>query len=222
MNYYNGGDILIIGITVGPLQVNCLIIASDESKKAIVIDPGDETERIMGAINENSLIVEHIICTHGHFDHVGVVGDLKKETGAKVTIHKDEIEIYASAKKMASLFGYDLDPLPEPDILVKDGDVVSVGTLNFEVFHTPGHTPGGICLYFSSLGKSDGTVITGDTLFAGAVGRTDLYGGDMNKLSESFKRLMVLPDNTKVLPGHGPATTIGREKRENMFSGQYL
>jgi hydroxyacylglutathione hydrolase len=200
---------LIKSIVVGPLEVNCFVVADEKTKKAIVVDPGDEPDRIIDIIKNNDFVVEYIICTHGHFDHVGAVSDLKKETDAKVLIHKDELEIYSAAKDMAAFWGYDLEPLPEPDVLVKDGADIMVGDLNFKVFHTPGHSPGGICLY------GEGIVITGDTLFAGAVGRTDFHGGDTNRLKESFKRLMSLPENIRVLPGHGHETTIGREKREN-------
>ncbi|MBI3592806.1 MAG: MBL fold metallo-hydrolase [Nitrospirae bacterium] len=207
---------IIKSIVVGPLEVNCFIIADDVSKRAVVIDPGDEPDRIMDIIKENKLTVEYIICTHGHFDHVGAVSDLKKETVAKVLIHKDELEIYNSAKDMAAFWGYDLDPLPDPDILVKEGENIRVGDLSFKVFHSPGHSPGGICLYGENI------VITGDTLFAGSVGRTDFYGGDMGKLKKSFQRLMSLPEDTKVLPGHGSLTTIGREKKENVFSEESL
>lgn len=207
---------LIKNIVVGPLQVNCFIIADEASKKAILIDPGDEPDRIMDIIKRNNLSVEHIVCTHGHFDHVGAVSELKQETGAKVLIHKEEFEIYNGARDMAAFWGYDLDPLPEPDKLLKDGEDIEIGSLRFKVLHTPGHSPGGICLY------GEGIVITGDTLFAGSVGRTDFYGGDANKLKESFKRLMSLPEATKVLPGHGPETTVGREKKENMFSDELL
>ncbi len=199
-------------IVVGPLQVNCFIIADDTSKEAVVIDPGDEPDMILDIIKNNGLTVQYILCTHGHFDHVGAVSDIKKETGAKVALHKDELEIYSAALDMAAFWGYDIERLPEPDILLKDGDVVEFGRIRLNVLHTPGHSPGGICLY------GDGIVITGDTVFAGSVGRTDLYGGDEKKLKESFKRLMSLPENIRVLPGHGPETLIAREKHENMFS----
>ena len=203
---------IIKGVVVGPLQVNCLIVADKASKKAMVVDPGDEPDRIMDIIKDSAVSVEYIVCTHGHFDHVGAVSDLKKETGAKVMLHTDELEIYGAAKDMAAFWGYELDPLPDPDILVKEGDILKIGKLDFKVLHTPGHSPGGVCLY------GDDIVATGDTLFAGSIGRSDLYGGDMNKLKESFKRLMKLPENTRVLPGHGPETTIGHEKTENIFS----
>lgn len=207
---------IIKTVVVGPLQANCIIIADKESGKAMVVDPGDEPDRILDSIKENNLTVEYIVCTHGHFDHVGAVPELKKETGAPVVIHKDELVIYNGAKDMAAFWGSEIDPLPEPDILAKEGDILTIGTLRFEVFHSPGHSPGGICLY------REGTVITGDTLFAGSIGRTDFYGGDIIKIKKSFQRLMALPDATRVFPGHGPETTIGREKRENMFSAEFL
>lgn len=205
---------IIKSIVVGPLQVNCFIIADELSKESIVIDPGDEPDRIIGIIKDNGLTVKYILCTHGHFDHVGAVSDIKKETGAEVLIHEDELTIYNAARDMAAFWGYDIDPLPEPDKFVKDGDTVTIGKLSFNVLHTPGHSPGGICLY------GNGILMTGDTLFEGSVGRTDFYGGDMEKLKASFKRLMSLPNETKVLPGHGGETTIGKEKMENMFSDE--
>ena len=207
---------LIKSVVVGNLQVNCYIIADEVSKKAIVIDPGDEPERIMDEVRGNGLAVEQIICTHGHFDHVGAVSDIRKETGARVLIHKDELALYNGAKDMAAFWGYELETLPEPDVLVKGGDVIKVGALSFEVIHTPGHSPGGICLYCGDI------VITGDALFAGSVGRTDFPGGDMGKLKKSFRRLMELPEKLAVLPGHGPQSTIGREKKTNMFAREFL
>lgn len=198
-------------LVVGPLEVNCYIIGNEKGN-AIVIDPGDEPDRIMEVIKNNGLIIDYIICTHGHFDHVGAVPDLKNATGAKVLIHKDELEIYQAARDMAAFWGYEVEDLPGPDIFVSEGDNIKAGDLNFMVLHTPGHSPGGICLY------GEGLVLTGDTLFAGSVGRTDFYGGDMNQLKKSFDRLMALPEETKVLPGHGPESTIGEEKRENPFA----
>ncbi len=198
-------------LVVGPLEVNCYIIGNEKGN-AIVIDPGDEPDRIIEVIKNNGLIIDYIICTHGHFDHVGAVPDLKNATGAKVLIHKDELEIYQAARDMAAFWGYEVEDLPDPDIFVSEGHNIKAGDLNFMVLHTPGHSPGGICLY------GEGLVLTGDTLFAGSVGRTDFYGGDMNQLKNSFNRLMALPEETKVLPGHGPESTIGEEKRENPFA----
>lgn len=206
---------LIERLTVGPLQANCFIIGDEITGNAIVVDPGDEPDLIMDIIRERNLNVRYIICTHGHFDHVGAVPDIKEKTGAKVMIHKDEIEIYHAARDMAAFWGYDVEMLPEPDVLVSDGDRIDLGDISFTILHTPGHSSGGICLY------GVGIVVTGDTLFAGSVGRTDFYGGDINKLRESFNRLMSLPEETRVLPGHGPDSTIGIEKRENPFASEF-
>lgn len=198
-------------IVVGPLESNCFLIGDENSKSAMVVDPGDEPDRIMDLVKKDNLSVEYIICTHAHFDHVGAVPDIKKETNGKIVIHRDELEIYNGARDMAAFWGYDLDPLPEPDLLVEEGDEVRLGTLSFRVLHTPGHSPGGICLF------GEGVVLTGDTLFAGSVGRTDFHGGNMNKLLQSFERLMSLPPETVVLAGHGPSSTIDRERSENFF-----
>ncbi|MEW5745436.1 MAG: MBL fold metallo-hydrolase [Nitrospirota bacterium] len=203
-------------VVVGPLQVNCFIIADEETRKALVVDPGDEPDRIMDLIRQQGLDLQYIVCTHGHFDHVGAVIDMKQETGARVVLHKDDLEIYAAAKEMGALWGFAAETQPEPDLFVRDGDTIAVGNLQFRVFHTPGHSPGGICLY------SEGVAVTGDTLFAGSIGRTDFHGGDINRLKQSFRRLMELPDSTKVLPGHGPSSTIGRERSHNMFSEEFL
>ncbi len=201
-------------IVVGPLEVNCYVIFDPSTKEAFVVDPGDEPDRIMELINSDSLSVKYIICTHTHFDHVGAVPELKEQTGAKILIHEDEKEIYEAARDMAAFWGYDIPPLPSPDLFIKEGYEITIGGLNFKILHTPGHSPGGICIY------GNGVVLTGDTLFAGSVGRTDFPGGDINKLRDSFRRLMSLPEETEVLPGHGPRSTIGIEKRENFFNSE--
>ncbi|MFO0754554.1 MAG: MBL fold metallo-hydrolase [Thermodesulfovibrionales bacterium] len=207
---------LIKTVVVGPLQVNCYIIGDEALKRALVIDPGDEPDRILHIVKEAELRVDYVVCTHGHFDHVGAAADIRRETGAKVVLHRDELPVYAAAKDMAAFWGYDLEPLPEPEAFVQEGDVLTFGRLSLEVFHTPGHSPGGICLY------GENTLFSGDTLFAGSVGRTDFAGGDLAQLRDSFRRLMILPETTEVQPGHGPASTIGREKRTNMFSAEFL
>jgi hydroxyacylglutathione hydrolase len=204
---------LVKKIVVGPLESNCFIIADKKSKRAMVIDPGDEPDRILDAIKEEGLTVDYIVCTHAHFDHLGALVDIAEATGGKIVIHKDELMSYNSARDLASFWGYDLGPLPEPDILVEEGSEITLGNLTFRVLHTPGHSPGGICLYGESV------VVTGDTLFEGAVGRTDLHGGDIDELKRSFRRLMFLPPETKVLTGHGPDSTIRRERSENFFHG---
>jgi len=204
----------IKSLAVGPLEANCFIIADEETKETMIIDPGDEPDRIMEIIKENNLKIKYIVCTHAHFDHVGAVADIKDGTGAKIVIHKDELEIYDGAKDQAAFWGYELEPLPEPDMFVKEGDKIEVGHLSFEVFHSPGHSSGGLCLY------GENVVFTGDTLFAGSVGRTDFYGGDINKLKKSFLRLMSLPPDTKIFCGHGSSSTIRHEKTSNFFNAE--
>jgi len=196
---------------VGPLENNCFILADEKSRETFIVDPGDEPDRILDFINENKLKVKYIVCTHAHFDHIAAVSDIKEETKAAIVLHKDDLEIYKSAKEHAALFGFELYSIPEPDIFVTEGDHLTVGNLTFMIIHAPGHSPGGICLY------GEGIVITGDTLFAGTVGRTDLPGGDVKKLRDSAKRLMTLPDDVKVLPGHGPESTVGLERKSNFF-----
>ncbi len=203
-------------IVVGPLQENCYIVADETTNEAIVVDPGDEPDRILDIVKKLGLSVRMIICTHGHFDHIGAVVDIKNETGAQVLIHHGDMFLYGAAQAAGELWGFDIEPQPEPDVFLKEGDVLNVGSLTMTVMHTPGHSPGSICLY------GNGVLVSGDTLFAGSVGRTDLPGGDMNKLKRSFRRLMSLPEETTVFAGHGESSTIGFEKRGNMFAEELL
>jgi hydroxyacylglutathione hydrolase len=198
-------------IIVGPIQGNCYIVYDEKSLDAMVIDPGDEAGKIIRRIEENNLKVRYIVCTHGHFDHIGAVAEVKKKTGAKVVINKKDSEIYKHAGELAASWGFHIEQPTEPDLLVEDGAELVVGSLQFRVLATPGHSPGGICLY------GQGVLFTGDTIFAGSVGRTDLYGGDMGELRKSFVRLISLPSDTKVLPGHGSGSTIGKERIVNFF-----
>ncbi len=202
---------IIKKLVVGPLEENCYLIGDETTKQAVVIDPGDEPDRIIDLIKKNGLMVSAVIFTHAHFDHIGAAGDIKKETGAKVLFHKEDTELYDAAKDQAAFWGYEMDDMPQPDGFLEEGDEVRVGRLTFKILHTPGHSPGGICLY------GEGVIFTGDTLFQGSVGRTDFHGGDMSKLRKSFNRLLNLPEDTAVLSGHGPETTIGDEKRDNFF-----
>ncbi len=198
-------------IAVGTLEGNCYIVIDEGSREAMIIDPGDEPDRIIDIIKEEGVNVRHIVCTHAHFDHVGAIPELKAETGASIVMHQDEKAVYAASKDMAAAWGFDIDDMPEPDVFVKEGDHITVGGLRFEVMHTPGHSPGSICL----LGNS--VLFSGDTVFAGSIGRTDFPGGSIELMKRSFKRVIDLRDDIEILSGHGPATTVGREKRENFF-----
>lgn len=207
-------QMLIDQLGVGPLQVNCYLVACPETREAIVIDPGDDVERILELARQSDLKISTIVNTHGHFDHIGGNKAMVAATGAELLIHRADQPLLARAESHASAFGLSVVPSPEPDRLLEDGDTVTVGTLSFQVLHVPGHSPGGICLF------GGGHLFVGDVLFAGSIGRTDLPGGDHDALVEGIReRLLVLPDDTVVHTGHGPATTIAREKRTNPFVG---
>lgn len=198
-------------LEVGPLAANCIAAWDGRSAEGIIIDPGDEPDLIIGLIKDKALKVKFIVCTHAHFDHVGAIPEVKAATGAPVAVHEAEIEIYHGVRDQAALWGYSVDPLPPPDLLLKNADVINLGDLRLEVIHTPGHSPGGICLY------GGGVAFTGDTLFAGSIGRTDFYGGDYGLIMRSLRRLAALPEETIVVPGHGPSSTIGEEVKSNPF-----
>jgi len=202
----------LIQLSVGPLQVNCYILADDETKEAIVIDPGDDAGDILRIIREKGLNVKYLVLTHAHFDHTGANKELKEATGAELLMHADDKRLLESAANQGSIFGMRSSASPPADKYVKHGETITSGKISLRVLHTPGHSPGGICL----LGQ--GMVFTGDALFAGSIGRTDLPGGDFHTLIRSIKtNLMTLPDDTKVFCGHGPSSTIGTERNENPF-----
>jgi len=203
---------ILIRLVVGPLQVNCFILADEKTKEAVVIDPGDDAQDILKIIRDKGFNVKYIVITHGHFDHVGANKALKDATGAELLIHEGDAPVMASASQHSQAFGMNTQSSPRADRYVKHGDIITAGEVSLKVLHTPGHSPGGISLL------DQGMVFTGDSLFAGSIGRTDLPGGDLMTLIRSIKtNLMTLPDDTKVFCGHGPATTIGDERKENPF-----
>ena len=196
----------------GPLDVNCYILGCEKTKKAIVIDPGGNVPQIMAIVTKHGLNVDMIINTHGHFDHIGGNKELKEKTSAELLVHRHDSSLLVQARETAAIFGMSATPSPEPTRELVGREQLTVGEMTLRVLHTPGHSRGGICLY------TEGHVFVGDTLFAGSVGRTDLPEGDYSQLIASIKeQLMTLPDDTKVYPGHGPATTVGHEKQNNPF-----
>jgi glyoxylase-like metal-dependent hydrolase (beta-lactamase superfamily II) len=199
---------------VGPLQCNCTILGDEEASEAIVIDPGDEIGRIHRRLKELGLKLKQILVTHGHIDHVGGALKLKRLTGAPILLTENDLPQLKMMEEQAGWLGVATPETAPPDELLTDGLTVGLESCRAEVLYTPGHTQGSVCLHFAPLKL----LIAGDTLFAGSIGRTDLPGGNFGQIIDSIEsRLMVLPDETKVLPGHGPITNIGRERRSNPF-----
>jgi glyoxylase-like metal-dependent hydrolase (beta-lactamase superfamily II) len=266
----NAADDSLIHITipVGMLQCNCSIIGDPLTREALVVDPGDEVTRILDLLGRRRLTVKAIVSTHAHIDHVGGLSKLHQYTGAPVLMHRDDLPLYQAMDVQAAFLGVLPPDLTDVDQLLKEGDVLRWGSLEAQVIHTPGHSPGSVSLYLphdagkitltdkdakgdAKYGAGDGAqraadsddsetdiseeadleradfskteirvpqLLAGDTLFAGSIGRTDLWGGSMEEIMDSLRsKLMQLPDATIVHPGHGPMTTIGRERETNPF-----
>ena len=206
---------IIKTLPVGPITANCFILGCEETLEAVVIDPGDEADRILMALAESSLTLKYIINTHGHFDHVGANKPLNDATGAPILIHALDAPMLNQIAASAANWGLAGDNSPPPERMIDEGDTIAFGNIILTVIHTPGHTPGGVSL------KTDEHVFVGDTLFAGSIGRTDFPGGSFETLRDSIqKKLFVLGDDIRVYTGHGPETLIGQEKINNPFVGQ--
>jgi hydroxyacylglutathione hydrolase len=247
-----------ITIPVGMLQCNCSIVGDPVTREALVIDPGDEVNRILDLLGRHKLTVKAIVSTHAHIDHVGGLSKLHQYTGAPVLMHRDDLPLYQAMDEQAAFLGVRPPELTEVDQLLKEGDVLRWGSFEAIVLHTPGHTQGSVSLFLPhdagrltaalNLGRKDvpaeepkfaptaaeeeldvpeepkkivlpgPQLFSGDTLFAGSIGRTDLWGGSMEQIMNSLRtKLMILPDETSVHPGHGPVTTIGNERELNPF-----
>jgi glyoxylase-like metal-dependent hydrolase (beta-lactamase superfamily II) len=195
------------------LESNCYIIGCGETKEGVVVDTGAEAGKILSRVAKLGLKIDKIILTHGHPDHMSALAEVRQATGAKVLIHSADADMLPDARRNLSIFMGQKLELKQADVLLKDGDTIKVGNITLDVIHTPGHTPGGICL------KCAGDVlITGDTLFAGSVGRSDFPGGSHTQLIDSIKnKLLKFSPETRIYPGHGPGSTIGKEKSSNPF-----
>ncbi len=199
---------------VGPIAANCFIVGDEETRQGVIIDAGEDADQILEVVKENKLTIKYIISTHGHFDHNGAVAKLKKELSCDFVMHEADLSFIGEARESALNWGFIIDDVPQPDRFIKDGDELIVGGLQFKVLHTPGHSPGGICLYV----ESEGVVFTGDSLFFGSIGRTDFRMGSLKELTRSIKeKLYTLPDETIVYTGHGDETSIGYEKANNGY-----
>jgi len=201
-------------LSVGPLQCNCSVIGDDVTREAMVIDPGDDIEDVLALIRKHSLQVKQIVITHAHIDHVGGAMKLRAATGAPILLNQNDYALLKMLDAQAAWIGMENPGKVEIDHSIGQADTVRAGSLTANVIHTPGHTQGSVCLYF----PLEKTLIAGDTLFAGSIGRTDLPGGSLDKIMDSLhEKVMALPDDTLVVPGHGELTTIGEERESNPF-----
>jgi glyoxylase-like metal-dependent hydrolase (beta-lactamase superfamily II) len=211
-------DLFLDVFPVGPIQANCVLIGDRGAGVLAVIDPGEEAARISGRVGASGLEPVMVLHTHGHVDHVGGTADLVRRLpdGLPVGLQRDELPLYRSASQQGRLFGLDVEDPPEPTLWLEHGQRIELGGLSLEVRLTPGHSPGGVC--FVVHGSPEPLVIVGDVLFAGSIGRTDLMGGSFPILEQSIRQqLYTLSNETRVICGHGPDTTIGRERTSNPF-----
>ncbi|HVB98904.1 MAG TPA: MBL fold metallo-hydrolase [Candidatus Dormibacteraeota bacterium] len=213
-------------LPVGILQCNCSIVGDSETREALVIDPGDEVERILRVLKKHDLKVRAIVSTHAHIDHVGGLAKLHRATGAPVLMHRDDLELYLALPQQAAWLGVGTPETTEIEGFLNDGDDLVWGGFRARVIHTPGHSRGSLSVYLPASGENSEQeplieiprLFAGDTLFAGSIGRTDLWGGSLGDILRSIhQKLLLLPERTLVYPGHGPATTIGQEKESNPF-----
>lgn len=202
----------VLKFSVGVMMTNCYFVIDEESAHCAIIDPGEDDEKLLGKIKEKGLTVDAILLTHGHFDHIMALPAIAEATGAPVMLHRDDEELYMDNDKncMRSFSNMDL-VMPAPSRLLEEGDTVQIGNGRILVLHTPGHTPGSVCY------ELEGALLTGDTLFLGSCGRSDLYGGDYRQLLSSLHRLRDIPENLRIFPGHGASTHLAHEKETNVY-----
>lgn len=206
---------IIESFPVGPLQCNCTIIGCKETGEAAVVDPGGDVEAILDLCKKHGLTVKYLLHTHAHFDHIMGSRAMREATNAKICLHKEDEFLYNNLEKQCQLFGFKADEVLPVDHYLNDEDDILVGKIKTSVIHTPGHTPGSTCF---RVAESESVLLSGDTLFEGSIGRTDLWGGSFDEIIKSIKgKLMPLDDSTRVVPGHGSDTTIWQEKKQNPY-----
>ena len=207
-------ELIVETLPVGHLQCNCTILGDPVSRKAIVVDPGGDAELLIERLLELDLQVERIIHTHAHLDHFLASGKLKEATGAKLALHRDDLFLWDMLEDQCRMFGIPFEKTPPPDQWLEHEDEIEVKGVQGKALHTPGHTPGSMCFLF----EKQKLLIAGDTLFQGSIGRTDLWGGDYQKIEESIReKLYTLDEDISVITGHGESTSIGHEMRSNSF-----
>ena len=212
MIYMTVSKLMVETLIVGPLFSNCYIVWENSEKIGVIIDPGDDAESILETIKRLGIKIKCILATHGHFDHVGAVSEIKTKLNVEFLAHKDDLFFIEDGEAAARRWGIIIKQPPKPDGYIKDGDKIDIGNFSLEVIYTPGHSPGGVSFLYDKM------IFSGDTLFQGSIGRTDFRKGSIDDLTKSIKnRLYTLPDDTIVYTGHGPITTIGNEKRFNAF-----
>ena len=202
----------------GPFAQNGSVVACDDTREGVLIDPGDGVDALLAFASRERLNIRHILLTHAHLDHVTGVAAAKRALNVPIYLHRDDLFLYERVVQQGASFGLRVEPQPPIDVFYAPGQVIPFGTLEARVYHTPGHCPGGVCLAIATKGQPAKELFVGDTLFAGSIGRTDLPGGNSRQIMQSIaSRLMALPDETRVVPGHGPETTIGAERYGNPF-----
>jgi len=210
--------LIIESRAVEPFYKNGFVVASGETRDAILIDPGDEVDDLLRIVESQRLTVRHILLTHAHMDHVSGVARAKRATAAPIGVHRDDVFLYEAAVEQGRMFGYSLEAPPAPDVDLAASGPIGFGEFEALVRHTPGHSPGGVCLQIAGPGAGETHLFVGDTLFAGSIGRTDLPGGDYDTLMRSIRDVLFsFGDAAIVHSGHGPDTTIGRERATNPF-----
>ncbi len=209
-------DIIIESLTVGPIQTNVYVVGCRETGQGAIVDAGGNPDGLLGLAEEHGLEIDKILQTHAHIDHVAAIPEIKESTGAPIFLHPHDLQLWQAAPQQGQMFGIPVEPLPAADEELYDGQIIELGMLRAEVMLLPGHSPGSVAFYFAD----QSVVLSGDVLFAGSIGRVDLPGSDRSAMKASLERISGLPDDTRVLSGHGPATSIGREKQMNPFLKQ--